>query len=261
MSLGWLINNLVGAFLLPPLGLVLAAAAGWMLRKRRPRLGAALFAGSMLVLLALSTQAGARLIAAPLEQRALPLDAPRGAGAQAIVVLGGGRMKHAPEYGGADIPSPYTLGRLRHAARLQRVTGLPLLVSGGSPDGSAAPEAELMARTLREDFAVPVRWLERKSDNTAQNAQFSSALLRREGIDRILLVTDALHMPRAQAAFAQTGLRVVPAPTNFETGGRLSAIDFVPNGGALALSHYALHEWIGLLWYRMRYGVALSIDP
>jgi len=260
MSLGWLLNNLVGAFLLPPLGLVSAAGAGWMLRKRRPRLGAALFIGSMFVLLALSTHAGVRLLAAPLERRASPPDAPRSTGAQAIVVLGGGRMKHAPEYGGADIPSLRALGRLRYAAKLQRETGLPLLVSGGSPDSAPMPEAELMARTLREDFAVPVRWLEQKSDNTAQNAQFSASLLRREGIKRILLVTDALHMPRSQAVFAQTGLQVVPAPTNFEISGSLSLVDFVPNGGALALSHYALHEWIGLLWYRLRYGAPLPID-
>jgi len=258
MSASWLVTNIVSAFMLPPLDFLLPAAAGWMMRKRWPRLGAALFFSSLLMLLALCTQAGARLIAAPLEQRAAPLVSPRSTNAQAIVVLGGGRTKNAREYGGDDVPSLHTLGRLRYAARLHRETGLPLLVTGGMPDGAATSEAALMARTLREDFAVPVRWLEQASDNTAQNAQFSAALLRRADITRILLVTDALHMPRSQMIFMQTGLQVTPAPTNFSVNGNLSPIDFVPNGGALEMSHFALHEWIGLLWYRLRYGAPMQ---
>lgn len=253
MSASWLVTNIVSAFLLPPLNLVVPAAAGWMMRTRWPRLGAALFIGSMCGLLALSTFAGACLLAAPLERQAMPPEPAQKAKAQAIVVLGGGRIKNAPDHAGMDMPSLHTLGRLRYGAKLHRDTGLPLLVTGGMPDGSAESEAALMARILREDFAVPVKWLEQASDNTAQNAQFSASQLKQAGVTQILLVTDAMHMPRAQMIFRQAGLQVVPAPTNFSAYRELGPIDFVPNAKALQMSHFAMHEWIGLAWYRLRY--------
>lgn len=254
MSIGWLVNTFIGAVLLPPLDLLLVAMAGLLLRKRWPRAGMALCIAALLTLLGMSTGGGARLLAATLEQRATPLASARAAGAQAIVVLGGGRVKEAPEYGGRDVPNQYTLSRLRYGARLHRETGLPLLVTGGMPDGSSESEAAIMARSLREDFLVPVKWLEQTSDNTAQNAQLSAKLLQQDGVRKVLLVTDAMHMPRAQLVFAQTGLEVVPAPTTFFSRGGWSIKAFVPNGENLALSHYALHEWIGMAWYRIRHG-------
>ncbi|MDB5761081.1 MAG: hypothetical protein JWQ21_76 [Herminiimonas sp.] len=263
MSASWLATNIVSALLLPPLNLIIPAVAGLMLHKRWPRSGAALCAGSLIALVVLSTDAGARLFTAPLEKLAVPLASARGTGAQAIVVLGGGRLKNAPEYDGRDIPSPVTLVRLRYGARLHRETGLPLLVTGGAPDGSAESEAAAMARVLRDDFATPVKWLEQESDNTAQNAEFSARLLKQARVQRILLVTDAMHMPRSQAIFMQSGLQVVPAPTYFSSRAPLEASDFVPNGGALKQTHYAMHEWIGLCWYWLRHGSAMpqSIQP
>jgi uncharacterized SAM-binding protein YcdF (DUF218 family) len=252
MSASWIITNTVSALLLPPLNLVVSGVAGFILRKRWPRIGGALCVGSLTTLIALSTGAGARLIVAPLEDMAVPLSPARASGAQAIVVLGGGRMKYAPEYGNQDVPSLATLARLRYSVKLHRETGLPILVTGGSPDGSRESEAELMARVLRDDFATPVKWLDQAYDNTAQNAQFSARLLAGQNIQRVLLVTDAMHMPRSQAIFMQNGLQVVPAPTTFLSRAPLSLIDFVP-GDALGLSHYAMHEWLGLCWYRLRY--------
>jgi uncharacterized SAM-binding protein YcdF (DUF218 family) len=255
MSASWLATQFVSAFLLPPLNLALVALFGFLLRKRRPRTGMALGVAALLGLLILCTGAGARLFTTPLEQMTIPLANARGVGAQAIVVLGGGRSPHAPEYDGRDGPSLATLGRLRYAATLYRRTGLPVLVTGGNPDGADESEAAIMARVLKEEFATPVKWIEPDSDNTAQNALYSAALLRAAGVRRILLVTDAIHMPRAAAAFERTGLVAAPAPTGFAASGPLTASDFVPNGSALALSHYAMHEWIGMLWYRIRHAM------
>jgi uncharacterized SAM-binding protein YcdF (DUF218 family) len=177
-------------------------------------------------------------------------------GAQAIVILGGGRQRNAPEYEDHDVPYSSSLARLRYGAHLQRRTGLPVLVSGGKPDGAAESEAQLMARALREDFSVPVRWVESDSDNTAQNAFHSAIQLRQAGIGHILLVTDAVHMPRAYQVFTRAGLQVSAAPTNYLARGPLKAIDFVPNAVALRDSSYALHEWLGLLWYRLAHRAA-----
>src|SRR5205085_10323064 len=106
------------------------------------------------------------------------------------VVVWGGRLARAPEYGGRDVPSYITGARLRYAAKLHHETGLPILVTGGAPDGSKEAEAIVMARSLREDFAVPVKWIELRSSNTAENASFSTQILKQAGVQRILLVTD-----------------------------------------------------------------------
>lgn len=256
MNASWVATNAAATLLLPPLNLLLVAGFGLLLHRRWPRAGLTLVVGAVALLLVLSTNAGSLLLVAPLERLASPLMAADVPAAQAIVVLGGGRLGAAPEYGGHDIPSLPTLARLRYAAHLQRASGLPLLVSGGSPDGAADSEAVLMARSLREDFAVPVRWLEQGSDNTAENARYAAQQLHGDGIRRILLVTDAMHMPRSQAIFARYGLQVVAAPTVFFSRPRLTPLDFFPGGEGLRRSHYALHEWIGLLWYRLRYGAA-----
>lgn len=248
-----LITNAVSALLLPPMGLVVLCMTGYFLQKRWPRAGKVLSALSLLILVASSTHIGAMLLVRPLEAQNLPLTSTRNTGAQAIVVLGGGQLPDAPEYGGAGAPNAITLVRLRYAARLYAQTGLPVLVTGGSPSGTPQSEAALMAHVLREEFFTPVKWLEQASNNTAQNAQYSARMLQPVGVQRILLVTDAIHMTRAKSIFMRNGFDVVPAPTQFLSGHGTSMADFIPNAFELAHASYALHEWIGLLWYRLRY--------
>jgi uncharacterized SAM-binding protein YcdF (DUF218 family) len=191
----------------------------------------------------------------PLENLTTPLIKTRDTGAQAIVVLAAGRLAHAPEYGGEDIPDYIALARLRYAARLHRETGLPVLVSGGnrSPDGQLASKAIGMAQALRDDFATPVRWLETESNTTAENAAFSAKILKENGVQRILLVTDAMHMPRSVRIFKQSGLEVIAAPTMFFSLGLLTPSHFIPSAEGLRRSYYAIYEWIGMAWYWVRH--------
>lgn len=242
------------ALLLPPASLLLLAGVGWLLRRRWRRPGTVVTVVALLALLVLSTDAGSRLLVAPLDAMATPLDPGAAHGAQAIVVLSAGRVDNAPEYGGQGIPDYIALARLRYAAHLHRRTGLPLLVSGGNraPDGDHASKAEEMARALREDFGVAVRWAEPDSENTAQNAACSARLLRRDGIATILLVTDAMHMARAQGVFEDSGLRTVAAPTMFFSARPMGFGSLWPSADALQRAHYAAYEWIGLAWYRLR---------
>jgi uncharacterized SAM-binding protein YcdF (DUF218 family) len=253
MSISWFFTNLLAAFLLPPLSLVMLGGLGWWLSKRFRLTGNAIIMTSIALLLALSTGAGSRLLVAPLENRSLPVPNPKMVDAKAIVILGGGRSFAAPEDGNRDQPGSQTLARLRHGARLHRLTGLPVLVSGGAPDRGGESEAAVMARALREDFQIPVRWIEDTSENTAQNAAHAATMLREAGIDRVLLVTDAIHMSRAMQVFSRTDLSLVRAPTDFVSRKTLSVEDFIPNPRFLRHSHYALHEWIGLVWYQLRY--------
>lgn len=253
MSWNVFITNLSSAFLLPPLDFVVLCAAGFLLRKRWPRFGTNLSFLSLFALVMLSTPVGAMLIVRPLEDMSPPLASARDTGAQAIVVLSGGQMLAAPEYGGSGVPNATSLIRLRYAAKLHTETGLPILVSGGAPTGAPGSEAAQMARVLREEFLTPVKWLEEASNNTAQNAQFSARILQPVGVQKILLVTDALHMARAKSIFVRNGFDVIAAPTRFFGKQPLTWFDLIPTTHALDHARFAMHEWIGMVWYRMHY--------
>ncbi len=114
--------------------------------------------------------------------------------------------------------------------------------------------AQLMKRTLEEDFRVAVRWTEDQARDTFQNARNSQALLQAEGIETVLLVTHAWHMPRSVFSFETAGLRVIAAPTRFAFPPEPEVADFWPSMGALHSSYYGLHEWLGLAWYWLVYG-------
>jgi uncharacterized SAM-binding protein YcdF (DUF218 family) len=106
---------------------------------------------------------------------------------------------------------------------------------------------------LREEFGVPVRWQETASRNTEENAEFSANILEMEKIRRILLVTDAMHMPRSVKSFERHGMEVVPAPTVFFSREPRTLMHLLPTAENLRRSYYALYEWIGMAWYAMQY--------
>lgn len=168
---------------------------------------------------------------------------------QAIVVLSGGIRHSQPEYA-TDVSDSSTLERIRYAAFLHNEHGLPLLVTGGSNSGTE-PSGWIMKRELETVFNVPVRWLETASGNTAENAEFSRDILQKEGIHTIALVTHAWHMPRAKQAFEREGFTVVAAPTVFYIESVQGFMNFVPQADYLNLANIAIHEWVGMVWYRI----------
>jgi uncharacterized SAM-binding protein YcdF (DUF218 family) len=173
--------------------------------------------------------------------------------AGAIVVLGGGLYSNAPEFQGQDVADGVVLERLRYGVFLQRRTGLPLLVTGGSVYGKETPESLAMAASLRDDFHVEPKWVETRSRTTRENARYSQEILARAGISKIYLVTHARHMRRALREFQNTGLRVIAAPTRFTTtsGEDRTFLNYVPSMGGLSMSSGALYEILGGWWYRL----------
>lgn len=255
-----LIAKIVALLLLPPGIIIVVALLGLLLRLRWPTFGGALVVLAVVALLALSLPITARQLLAGLEADVKPL-AKDGWQADAIVVLGGGRLEATPEYGG-DTVSAATLERLRYAARLQRATNLPMLVSGGSVHGEAVPEAELMRQALEQDFGIVPKWVEGQSRNTYENASYSKPILEASGVRKVLLVTHAAHMLRSEWAFRAVGFDTVAAPTAFATvDSSTRLIHYFPNAASLFRSSQALHEYLGLWWYRLRYPAHTNIAP
>jgi uncharacterized SAM-binding protein YcdF (DUF218 family) len=166
--------------------------------------------------------------------------------ADAIVILGGGVRRSAVEYGG-DTVGRLTLERTRYGAHLARMTGLPMLVTGGSVAEGARPEADLMREVLEDEYRLPVRWTERNARNTLENARNAARMLIADGKRRVVLVTHGFDVRRSKGLFEAQGLMVLMAPTQVPRWDRLEAGDFLPSAAALATSHYCLYEALAIL--------------
>jgi len=249
------LKKILSALVLPPMGPILLALFGVWLARSRPRLGRGIASFALLGLVALSLPPVADALLHSLETQ--PVVSPQAlARAQAIVVLGGGTYWNAPEYGG-DTVARVTLERVRYGVLLQKRSGLPILVSGGAPYGGRS-EAEAMKEVVERDFRGHADWVESASRDTAENAAYSASLLKAAGISRVVLVSHALHLPRALEEFKDQGLEVVAAPTGFATHPPSLLARALPSAAALAASSDALHEWLGILvqrctrWARVR---------
>lgn len=254
MNLTDIAGTVLRILILPPVCLLLLIGLGYLLGRRWPAFGSFVARLGVLVLLVLSTNAGALLLLRPLEEMTVPLASFKDTGAQAIVVLTAGNIERAPEYEGLDVPDQNALVRAHYAAYLQHATGLPLMTSGGMEIGATTNVTlgDAMARMLREDFKTPVKWVEDKSRTTAENAEFSARMLKAAGVTKVMLVTHAVHMPRSQEAFVRNGIDVVAAPTLFYSRKRWSPWMLVPSAEGMYRTYYAWHEWVGIAWYRLQ---------
>ena len=251
------LSALPTALLIPPinllpLGLAGVALASWSAQAPARKAGRVLvwLALGGLLLFSLPVTSGALI--ASLETGLVTGDLPADAGEGAIVILSGD-----PAHGGAGGLFPgsgigaLTLERMRAGALLSRVRHLPVLVSGGVLETGAVPIATTMAASLDAEFATSVRWVEDRSVDTWENAGYSTAMLRRDGIRRVFVVTHAWHMRRALMAFAHFGMPATPAPVRLDRWPQLEFEDFVPSVSALRGSYFAIHEWIGCAYYSL----------
>lgn len=248
---------LLKQLLFPPGILIVLLLAGWLLRRRMPRIANTCTLLGIVGLALMSLPAVVQLGASALETEP-PLPpaswASLGQQAQAIVVLGAGRERGDPAWEGKDQPTGVALERLRYAAHLAKASGLPILTSGGLHYGEPPSEAQIMADSLQQDFGVPTRWLESQSRTTWENAEFSARMLKAEGVERVVVVTQAWHVPRARWSFERAGLQVVAAPVGFL--GRSSGRPFggwVPDAKAFWQNGQLLNEAVGQVGYRLFY--------
>jgi uncharacterized SAM-binding protein YcdF (DUF218 family) len=242
------------AFLLVLLGLALRKRPGWQKATLWMSLGILWLGSNPWVAFSLARS---------LEWRYLPLDEiPE---VKAIVVLGG--ATESKLYPRPTVEVNAAGDRVLYAAWLYHQGKAPhLLLSGGSIEWLAvnSSPAEDMAEILTL-LGVPdtALWLETTSRNTYENALYSKDILEREGVDQILLVTSAMHMPRALALFEHQGMQVIPAPADYVvTQERWESlwdvnlptllINLIPSAGDLDLTTTVLKEYIGSVVYRLR---------
>ena len=248
---------LVTALLLPPVPLLLLVLIGARLMYRRRLLAWLLILLGVTGLWLMCTGAIGKLLLNGLLRPPPALNSSeiaelRKSPRTAIVVLGGGRRELAPEYGVATL-TPRSIERLRYGLWLARETALPLAFSGGIGHGAkaGATEGDIAARIAERDFGRPLRWLETSSRDTRENALRTVALLQPQGIEKIVVVTNANHMTRAMRNFERAAashkMAIVGAPMGVPTPGPLELTDWLPSVRGFDATWVALHEWLGLL--------------
>ncbi len=180
----------------------------------------------------------------------------------AIVVLGGGTKPPLPPRPWVEVAEEGD--RILYGAKLYREGHAPwLIVTGGRAAWLGAggpPESEDMV-SLAEAMGVPRRAIltDSSSLNTYENARNVKVILRQKGLQQVLLVTSALHMPRALAIFDKQKIPAFPAPTDYlvvESQARknfwASLLDWLPEAESLRNTTRALKEYVGLGIYRLK---------
>ncbi|MBD1851042.1 YdcF family protein [Leptolyngbya sp. FACHB-711] len=249
--------------LIYPLGLscfllIIALFTVW----KRPRLTAGCIGLALALLLLTSNRSVSAALVRSLEQQYLPpANLPT---AEAIVVLGGATKSQSPPRPWIDVMEAGD--RPIHGARLYLEGKAPLVIlSGGriSWQGGGDPESADMAK-LVEALGVPRSAIvqDPTSLNTRENAVNVKQLLQSRRINRILLVTSAMHMPRSIQIFKKLGIEALPAPTDFliadqefaAANGSSEArlLSLLPDIDGLYGFTRALKEYIGIVVYRLR---------
>jgi uncharacterized SAM-binding protein YcdF (DUF218 family) len=242
-----LINAFI-TFLIAPLGTALLAwaVAGVLSLKGHKRLARVLGLWAFVWLWCWSTPLASHWVRGQLEAQYPPLPLAGVPTAQAVVVLGGAME---PPDGVRPWPNlSQGADRVWHASRLFLAGKAPVvLLSGGSDLTEVAQPEALAMRQFMLDLGVPAAALltEELSRNTRQNAEMSAKLLRERGIQKVLLVTSALHMRRAVKLFEQQGLEVHAVATDHEVGSRNGRLPWLPDANSLDGSARAIKEFVG----------------
>ncbi|WP_167935792.1 YdcF family protein [Halothermothrix orenii] len=226
----------------------------YLIKKRSNRLIVGLACISLVLMYILSSAVGVMLFLIPLETKFPYYNISRYDKELPIVVLGGG-INYFGEKGEGKL-NPITLQRLVTGYRLYKEVETTLIFTGGQGIGHSGPsEADVAGEFLRElGINQEALVLENRARNTYENGLYVRDYLeQRNGLDRgVYLVTSAVHLPRAVGVFRRLNLKVVPVPAGYFADHTQGWLDFFPARSNLNATLAAIHEWIGLLWYKVR---------
>ena len=229
---------------------------------RKQKTAKALMSIGLLLLIAMSFNPVSGRLVRPLETRYPPLVVDAGArtnpasnlhSVKWIVVLGGG---HSTDLRIPAISrlSSASLARVAEGIRLyHELPGNKLLLSGGKvfhPTSDADSMAQVAEKLgVKKDDIV----LEEESRDTEDEARFIHSLVKS---NRFILVTSAYHMPRAMALFRRDGMNPIAAPTDYsgneDNPEGANIYSFFPDPNSLVNASVAVHEYIGILWAKLR---------
>ena len=249
------VSKILWAVLQPSMLLLIMLLAGaLLLGTRYQRAGRRLILASAVLLLVGGLLPLSTWLILPLEDR-FPRPQLAGTFVDGIVVLGGVEDSRVATGRGVHALNE-AAERLTEAASLaRRYPNAKIVFTGGATEILSAPTMGADAAGLvLEDFGLggDRLLLERKARNTWENAVYAKALARPKPGERWLLVTSAWHMPRSVGAFRKAGFAVEPWPVDYRTAGPWDAVRLfeAPMEGMRRLE-FVLHEWIGLIAYRM----------
>lgn len=239
--------------------LLLAIAAALAVAVRRRRLAAWVGSASLVILLVVGCGLLPQWLA--IELQGNPPTTIGAWGQKNVIVLLGAGSARKP-FGGAEatvqaMPRIVRAVSLWQDCRRQQRTCL-LEISGGDAERAGRPEADIY-RDIVVGLGVPEEFLllERQSLNTFENAQFSVAVLERAKPDTIVLVTSAMHLPRASLYFEHFGVPVAPVRADYTS----THVSIIPTSGNLALTDVLLHEYVGVLRYRLYEALGWNSKP
>ena len=249
----WL-RKLAGAAVMPLSLVMLMLALGTLLlwANRTRAAGRWIVTATLVVLACLSYGFPFDRFARELETRYPSLARPESAGARWIVVLGAG-VRSDEAFPLSSRLMDDSLYRLVEAVRLHRaIEGSRIIVCGGAVL-NAVPSAYVvrdLARALGvSEHAIVV---EDRPRDTSEEAKY---VRERVGDTPVIVVTSALHMPRAMLAFEAQGVRAIAAPTQHRiaTGpGSLHPGNFFPSIERLAVAQGTAYEMLGMAWQGFR---------
>ena len=244
------LNKILPVFVLPTGITLILLVVGLALRKK------ALCWAGVVVLWVASTPLVADALVRAAEGWQVRTPAARAPAAQAIVVLSGGRVEPPGDSGASEWADP---DRFLGGVELYKAGKAKLVIFTGGwapwrPD--ARPEGDVLTG-FAGDFGIRrdhIATTQKVSSTEEEGRAVASLLVERLGNKsrpRVLLVTSAFHMRRAQMLFERAGMDTVPFPVDFKVsaGKRFEIRDLLPNGGSLAKSEFALRELYGVAYY------------
>lgn len=244
-------------FIVNPFNIIMACLiAGWLMLFKKPAIGKRLIAAGLIIILVSGLNFVPRYMMRVLENRISAGIIPDKI--DGIIVLAGMVDMEASRYGLIELTEQSD--RIIEGVILARKhPDAKLILTGAS--GSLEQSEKLREADYLEKLAVSLGMvkdrllIERKSRNTHEHANELSKPLYNLGNGRWVLVTSAFHMPRSFGCFKKNGITVIPYPVDYRTNSedydKFSLLSLMPQIGNMNLFSIALHEWIGLVAYRL----------
>lgn len=225
--------------------------AAFLLTFKHKKTGITTLGFALIIFFATGTGWIPSLLLSSLQTSYVNLPLPQWKKQNAIILLGAGTIKLPVSH--TVNPTIMAYSRINETAQLYHAcvktrNRCTIVLSGGDAAHTGQSEALVYQAALIHLGIKPIDIIqEPNSMNTYKNAEFTSAILKKEPFDQVILVTSGIHLKRALLYFSHFGVYAKPAMADYLT----SPITFIPLGYNLALGDFAVHEYIGIARFHM----------